>query len=283
MRKRIFILLLLNPLLLVIQFGLGVAVYNKIQNLNTYRHEELLQRRYLRFNQLELLQAQTSQNDYLLTADTAYLQKLGRICERISNRPDTVEFLDGNHKLAIISLTRSGLAMMEQNIRFYEAGQHDSLITGIAAGRTLVDSVNALNEAYYQMLNGQFERLKGSEASWIRLVTSLFVFTFVFNIVYFYISFSWVKTELKRLDGLNRELEARNTQLDTFTYMTYHNLKEPLRHIAGFLQLLQRRNGSSIDKEGQEYIQKSVDATKKLYDIINDLREKYLKLFDKKD
>ncbi len=67
------------------------------------------------------------------------------------------------------------------------------------------------------------------------------------------------------------ELERSNAELARFAHVASHDLQEPLRAIAGFLQLLQSRYSTRLDETGHHYIQRSVNAAKRLQQLIHDL------------
>ena len=78
------------------------------------------------------------------------------------------------------------------------------------------------------------------------------------------------------LERKNSELEryiASNLQLENFAYMASHDLKEPLRSIIAFAQLLDRRYSAQLDKPGQEFIQHIVSAGRNLDNLIRSLLE----------
>jgi light-regulated signal transduction histidine kinase (bacteriophytochrome) len=66
-------------------------------------------------------------------------------------------------------------------------------------------------------------------------------------------------------------LNRSNQDLRQFAFAASHDLQEPLRAIAGFLQLLERQYFDTVDDKGRDYIQRSVSAAKRLQTIINDL------------
>jgi PAS domain S-box-containing protein len=82
----------------------------------------------------------------------------------------------------------------------------------------------------------------------------------------------WESLE-EQVEQRTEELAKSNADLKQFAYVASHDLREPLRMISSFLQLLERRYQDQLDQDANEFIGYAVDGAKRLDKMIMDLLE----------
>lgn len=74
-----------------------------------------------------------------------------------------------------------------------------------------------------------------------------------------------------QLEERTKELERSNADLETFAFVSSHDMQEPLRMIANYMQLLKRKYAGKLDKEAEEYIDFASNGAITLQQLLRDL------------
>lgn len=75
----------------------------------------------------------------------------------------------------------------------------------------------------------------------------------------------------QELENLNARLKESNQELEAFSYSVSHDLRAPLRHMEGFLELLDRHLNGALDDRGQSYLGRAKAACLRMGQLIDDI------------
>ena len=75
----------------------------------------------------------------------------------------------------------------------------------------------------------------------------------------------------RRVEERTTQLEALNKELEAFSYSVSHDLRAPLRHIAGYVEMLRQESGSALTKDGHRFLEVISQAARQMAALIDDL------------
>jgi len=80
-----------------------------------------------------------------------------------------------------------------------------------------------------------------------------------------------VKERTAQLSKANEELQSVNKELEAFAYSVSHDLRAPVRHIAGFGELLQKHARDALDESSRRHLGLILDSANRMGTLVDDL------------
>ena len=75
----------------------------------------------------------------------------------------------------------------------------------------------------------------------------------------------------QQVRAANQQLEAANLELEAFSYSVSHDLRAPLRHVQGYVEMLAEEAGNQLSEKGQRFLKTIGDASREMGVLIDDL------------
>jgi len=80
-----------------------------------------------------------------------------------------------------------------------------------------------------------------------------------------------VQDRTDQFAAANRQLTIANQELEAFSYTVSHDLRAPLRHVHGYVELLVEEAGDQLSEQARHYLKTISDASREMSTLIDDL------------
>jgi signal transduction histidine kinase len=77
--------------------------------------------------------------------------------------------------------------------------------------------------------------------------------------------------DITRIKDMERKLERSNSDLQQFASIASHDLREPLRMVMNYLELIDKRYSDKLDDQGREFMGFALDGAKRMESMIDNI------------
>ena len=271
----------------------AIDVRKKLNNAVALEHDmgELL---------VALLNTETGQRGYLLTSDRAYLgpylqarDSVGTILTRIQGEIQQSSVAE--QPLARLrKMVDSKFRDVETTIQLKSRGDTAALQAMLATHQGKIDMDSVRREVdRLRLAELQDIRVRQAQLGTLSAVTTVLRFLGVLGLGFvFYYIYSQLRPlfdtlteanlrlerenqERRRVQGQNQKLigslNAKNHELDQFAYIASHDLREPLRTVCNYIEVLGEDYAAAFDEAGRGHLETIHRATNRMQVLIETL------------
>ena len=281
-RRRVLLFLLVTPLLLLLQFCIGLFIFFNLQTINKKEVQQTRLDTYLRTNTKYISNAESAQRGYLLTGNKKFFDTYQFDMDELKKNEDYYNTLPAELKTEEIShiqsVSKDKLDEMGMTIQLFKTHDKDSALAIVNTGRgkILMDTLRKRTTTIRDHISGELNSRKNEERYLFIMFLILIAVMVFFNLFLVWYTYKVFKQYTENMEHLIDSLEEANERMKRFNDMSYHELKTPLRGIGGFAQLLKKKFAHQLDNEESEYIEYITENVKLMDKTINDMRDKYL-------
>lgn len=152
---------------------------------------------------------------------------------------------------------------LEELLHAHETHIHDLTLESNRRVETIRDEAQRAADSGAQQIDAQHESLRRTQRAMLNVIEDLREARSALA--------QKVTERTRELAEANSELETRNRELEEFVYIASHDLQEPLRTVAGYLQMIERRYGNQLGSEADEFFHFAIDGAQRMQALIESL------------
>ena len=278
----VFLFFILGGLLLVA----SVISFYKIKSLSVSAemvYQTIIEKNKINEVLSNLKDAEIAQRSYIITKDVSYLEPLDGLSKKTYALLHDLDSLTIEHKIQqknLVKLKRlvgERLEILFYVQRFYREKQSDTLIKNwLAKGENKMKEMRQhvaamiLVEDQIQEQRTQIRDQNIIVAPALALSVSIICIVLIFISLYQLQKENKIRNDVnKELLQKNRELELSNQELASFSYVSSHDLKEPLRKIQAFSNRILELE--TFSDKTSDYFKRIILAGERMQNLIESL------------
>jgi signal transduction histidine kinase len=236
--------------------------------------------------------AETAQRGFLITKDSLFLQPYWGAFEKtnveLSNLKDLVRGDEKQEKNLdkLDSMIRTRISFIDASINSLRSPESFSIQREVLLrDKALMDSIRKQTNKMEAIENRELEQHEAKQV-WHAFMTPLYGVLLIFlSLAILGVSYYRVTQDLRRSGNylaqtqkLNEELEEKNRQLlisneelDSFNYISSHDLQEPVRKIRTFINLIEETDYEKLSERNKYNFQRVQSAAIRIQELLHDL------------
>jgi len=284
-----------SALIILICIG-AFSYWSEVRNENDreWVAHSLLVVEQLQEIRIDITLAESGQRGYLLTGEETHLEpyqagldRVGQDMEKLQNLTlDNPGQQEAIRRLAPLVAAR--LAELSAGIEIQKKSGLQAGVEAVAYGNTggkwmgqIGAQIGEMRHTEAELLSARMETAAASTRKMKVLIACGNTLAILFLLVKgFLIHWEAGKRNLaeenlkqanERLERRTAELSETNSELESFAYSVAHDLRAPLRHIAGYSSVLAQDYGPRLDTEGLRCLTTIVDSARRMGRLVDDL------------
>ena len=243
---------------------------------------------------IDITQAETGQRGYILTGQAEYMESYGTGVERLGLDINALQDLTSDNPTEqedikrLRSLITDRLRELADGI---EVRKQSGLLAGVEAVthgnngelwmEMIATQIGEMRQREARLLNARLETAAASTRKMKVLIACGNTLAILILVIKGFV-IHWeigkrnlaeanLKESNERLERRTAQLSETNIELESFSYSVAHDLRAPLRHIAGYSGTLTQDYGPRLDAEGLRCLGKIAECARQMGRLVDDL------------